>query len=58
MFVKPTTGLVLDPDTRRPLPNEGAEVRETPYWMRRLARGDVKLATPITEAPTTEESDP
>lgn len=32
---------VLDPDTGLPLPEVGAEVPATPYWLRRLAEGDV-----------------
>lgn len=32
---------VLDPDTGRALPETGAEVPATPYWLRRLADGDV-----------------
>lgn len=46
MFVKPKLGaLVRDPQTMRPLPEEGAVVAETPFWLRRLACGDVALAS-------------
>ncbi|GAA4258943.1 DUF2635 domain-containing protein [Azospirillum formosense] len=45
MYVKPKPGaLVRDPETREPLPAEGAEVPENQYWMRRLADGDVVRA--------------
>ncbi|TWA69732.1 uncharacterized protein DUF2635 [Azospirillum baldaniorum] len=47
MYVKPKPGaLVRDPETREPLPAEGAEVPENQYWMRRLADGDVVRADP------------
>lgn len=47
MFVKPKEGIaVRDPDTKRLLPEEGAEVPETGYWARRLRDGDVTRATP------------
>lgn len=40
--VKPFPGrLVRDPLTKQPLPDAGAEVPRTTYWMRRLADGDV-----------------
>lgn len=35
---------VRDPATKRPLPAEGKEVRESSFWLRRLADGDVVLA--------------
>ncbi len=45
IVVKPAAGLrVLDPDTRQPLPAEGAEVPRNTYWERRLNDGDVTLA--------------
>lgn len=45
MFIKPASGMhVRDPATKRPLPAEGKEVRESSFWLRRLADGDVVLA--------------
>lgn len=42
MKVKPRQGLLVrDPDTKHPLPPEGAEVPDTSHWRRRLADGDV-----------------
>lgn len=46
MLVKPAANRrVLDPQTRQPLPAEGAEVPRGTYWMRRLADGDVVETT-------------
>lgn len=46
MRVKPRAGYVVRDPARpsTPLPAEGADVPRTPYWMRRLAKGDVELA--------------
>lgn len=45
MFVKPRKGVkVRDPESKRHLPEEGAEVPENSYWMRRLLDGDVQTA--------------
>jgi hypothetical protein len=41
-----------DPVTRRKIPAEGLEVPETPFWLRRLAHGDV-----TDEAPARAEAD-
>lgn len=38
---------VIDPDTGLPLPDTGAEVPATPYWLRRLADGDVIVPLPV-----------
>lgn len=38
---------VLDPDTGLPLPEVGADVPATPYWLRRLAEGDVIVPAPL-----------
>jgi hypothetical protein len=52
MFVKPRNGLrVLRPDSRRPLPAEGAEVADDFYWNRRIAHGDVEVAEPPEAEP-------
>ncbi len=49
MFIKPAAGLpVLDPITRRPIPDEGIEVPESTYWLRRVRGGDVS----VVPAPT------
>lgn len=45
--LKPAAGLkVIDPDTRKALPEDGDQVRESSYWHRRLADGDVVAFTP------------
>lgn len=42
MFVKPRAGLkVRDPITKQHLPETGAKVPASPYWLRRLEAGDV-----------------
>lgn len=47
MFVKPAPGLkVRDPDSRLHIPEEGAEVPESSYWLRRLSDGDVLTCAP------------
>lgn len=48
VFVQPTRPDVLVPnpqDDYKPLSVEGAEVPDDRYWKRRLADGDVKLAS-------------
>ncbi|MCW5666479.1 MAG: DUF2635 domain-containing protein [Piscinibacter sp.] len=51
MHVKPADGLtVLDPETRQPLPAEGATVANTTYWARRLRDQDVVLLPPVLKA--------
>lgn len=40
---------VIDPLTRRPLPDEGARVPRNGYWTKRLQQGDVEeIETPET----------
>lgn len=53
MRVKPAKpgAIVRDPDSKRPLPPEGARVSDTTYWRRRLRAGDVVLVTEPAEAP-------
>lgn len=47
MFVKPAPGRsVRWPGTLRLLEAEGANVPETDFWLRCLARGDVEKTTP------------
>lgn len=57
LHVKPADGLlVLDPETREPLPAEGATVHNTTYWARRLRDHDVVLlpaAAPALKAVST-----
>ena len=44
IHVRPKAGLqIFDPMTRRPIPEDGAVVARTPYWLRRLRDGDVEL---------------
>ncbi len=44
--LKPTNPdlIVRDPNNRKALPVDGAEVPDTPYWRRRLKDGDVEKA--------------
>jgi len=46
-FIKPAKGLrVRRPGNGRPLPEEGAWVEYSGYWMRRRAEGSVTEAKP------------
>jgi hypothetical protein len=63
MFVRPARpGLrVIDPVTRRPIPDEGAEVPRDGYWTRRRVQGDVvevaeHIEPPAEVAPLPNES--
>ncbi len=49
MFVKPAPGVkVRDPISKFHIPDEGAEVPESSYWIRRLRSGDVvRTAAPV-----------
>jgi hypothetical protein len=53
MFLKPITGrLVPDPDRGDLLPEEGREVVDQQYWLRRLSDGDVEEIPPtVTKEP-------
>ena len=53
MFVKPARpGLVIrDPATGIPLPDDGDEVAESQFWLRRKHDGDVVAAKPNKVAP-------
>lgn len=45
MRIEPVGGArVLDPDTNRPLPQEGATVSRSQYWLRRIRAGEVQFA--------------
>ncbi|MEF2145124.1 MAG: DUF2635 domain-containing protein [Desulfovibrionaceae bacterium] len=47
IFVKPVDGRrVLDPDTKQPLPPEGASVEQSSHWLRRIRAGEVALSRP------------
>lgn len=51
LHVKPAFGLVvIDPITRQRLPDAGAEVPETTYWLRRLDDRDVQRVEPPAAA--------
>ncbi|WP_392563205.1 DUF2635 domain-containing protein (plasmid) [Orbus sturtevantii] len=44
MFVKPKEGRTIrDPVTKEILPENGATVQKSPFWLRRLRDGDVEL---------------
>lgn len=53
MIVKPATpGTVIrDPRTKRRLPDEGARVPRSSFWLRRLAQKDVVLVPEPVAAP-------
>jgi hypothetical protein len=51
MRIKPATpgAVIRDPDTRRPLPDDGADVQASSFWMRRLRDGEVVEIEPTAE---------
>jgi hypothetical protein len=53
VYVKPAhpSLVIRDPHTLRILPPEGAAVTDTTYWRRRLADGDVVLASEAESSP-------
>jgi hypothetical protein len=55
MRIRPAVpgAIVRDPETKRPLPPEGADVAETSYWLRRLRSRDVVLVEPAGYEPVT-----
>ncbi|MDZ4900841.1 DUF2635 domain-containing protein [Escherichia coli] len=62
IFIKPAPGcLIRDPDTMKPLAQEGEEKPFTPFWCRRLNDGDVIVvekaaeAAPAAEKPAAEK---
>lgn len=56
MKVKPAPGLkVRDPQTMLHIPDEGADVPESSYWVRLLACGDV-LRVDCDQIPDSEET--
>ncbi|EJH1128913.1 DUF2635 domain-containing protein [Escherichia coli] len=51
IFIKPAPGcLIRDPDTMKPLAQEGEEKPFTPFWCRRLNDGDVIVVEKVAEA--------
>jgi hypothetical protein len=55
VWVRPKEGLrVIDPENRRPIPAEGADVPRNTYWTRRLRDGDVTESAPprVVAAPS------
>ncbi|EJO9392982.1 DUF2635 domain-containing protein [Escherichia coli] len=51
IFIKPAPGcLIRDPDTMKPLAQEGEEKPFTPFWCRRLNDGDVIVVEKAVEA--------
>lgn len=57
MFVKPAPGLRIRGPNKQILPDEGADVPEVAFWLRRLRSGDVVLAPAPTEVVPNEVSD-
>lgn len=57
MFVKPAPGLRIRGPNKQILPDEGAEVPEVAFWLRRLRSGDVAIALPPAEVVPNEVSD-
>lgn len=57
MYVRPTPGLkIRDPELLDLLPDEGREVADSPYWLRRIADGDVIEGAPAKSKPTRAEA--
>jgi hypothetical protein len=58
VWLKPADGLaVVDPETGKNLPPEGALVENSKYWRRRLKDGDVlEAAAPVSSAPVKKSS--
>lgn len=44
MFLKPKKGLrVINPETKKPISEEGEEIALSTYWRKRIAEGDFEL---------------
>lgn len=57
IYIKPAPGMIVrGPVSFKVLPEEGALVKPSTYWNRRLKDGSVVLVTP--EAPTPEPAKP
>lgn len=51
MFVKPSPGIKLrDPILKTLIPDQGAEVPESSFWLRRIRDGDVTVGQPTSVA--------
>ncbi|AKC15006.1 hypothetical protein VK74_21255 [Escherichia coli] len=58
IFIKPAPGcLIRDPDTMKPLAQEGEEKPFTPFWCRRLNDGDVIVVEKAAEAAASATTD-
>lgn len=42
--------MITDPETRQPLPKEGAVVAQSNYWRRRIADGEVEVVVETKKA--------
>lgn len=52
IYLIPGKGLVIiDPLTKKSLPEEGALISMTTYWQRRINHGDVTIGKPPASAP-------
>lgn len=48
--IKPAKGLLIRGENGQRLPEEGAEVLESSYWIRRIASRDVEFLGEVTDA--------
>jgi hypothetical protein len=56
LLIRPAQGLVvLDPDSGKPLPPEGALKPDTTFWRRRLAAGSVERVEEVAQEITQPE---
>lgn len=59
MYVKASPGLkIRDADLKDLLPDDGRDVPDTDYWLRRLRDGDVVEATPSSAVAADRPSEP
>ena len=42
--------MITDPESRQPLPKEGAVVAQSNYWRRRIADGEVEVVVETKKA--------
>ena len=57
--VKPKEGYIMrDPETRIPLPPEGAVVPRNNFWIRRLVAGDVSEVKSVSPPPKKKKETP
>jgi hypothetical protein len=58
-YLIPAEGLVvLDPQTAQPLPEKGARVRRTRYWLRRVSEGSCAIGEPPVELDESDAAEP